>query len=323
MIQEPQIAVDSNRIGEKTVFRAFEYAYVINLDEDRERMEKISSRLDRLGVPFDRFPAVGVSRNTRFSGRHVLPEAYACAETHAALLRLILQREHENVLILEDDGVFRDDTADLMEKIASDLISQPWDIFYMASPDRDGQMHAGWLATDSGILYTSNRDIGASGVSDNGGGIHKYWIDQTALRSGGGYVLYYMEEQKLYERDGSTPANLQIVQGGALSSDGHLIYLSNGCCGDHSGNGWGIRVFDKSTGVLQARSQNNENNYGPFNYQFDAGFPNYQEPEGLDYFDSTGKCIPGLNGKCLSNSQLHVLLYSNRSGAIWLKHYSE
>jgi len=131
MIQEPQIADDSNSIREKTVFRAFEYAYVINLDEDRERLEKISSRLDRLGVPFDRFPAVGVSGNTQFSGRHVLPEAYACAETHAALLRLILQREHESVLILEDDAVFRDDTADLMEKIASDLTYQPWDIFYM------------------------------------------------------------------------------------------------------------------------------------------------------------------------------------------------
>lgn len=130
MIQEPQITVDFNRIR-KPVFRAFEYAYVINLDEDRERMEKISSRLDRLGVPFDRFPAVGASRDTRFSERHVLPEAYACAETHAALLRLILKRGHESVLILEDDAVFRDDTADLMEEMASDLISQAWDIFYM------------------------------------------------------------------------------------------------------------------------------------------------------------------------------------------------
>jgi hypothetical protein len=227
---------------------------------------------------------------------------------------------------------------------ASDLSFVTSEILTHATSDDAGMMHAAWVAIDpsSGILFTSNEHIGVKR-----GGMHLYQIDlkwlqfvDTALRSGTGYACFrhfncqifnYVSEQVLLARDGKTPVNLEFVQGGALSTDGSLIYLSNGYChfsdatcvlGEGSGEGsnWGVRVFDRYTGVLQARSGNG---YGPFNYQMDIGFPNYQEPEGLDYFDTTGTCIPGPKDKCLRDSQLHVLLYSNTSGAIWLKHYSE
>jgi hypothetical protein len=220
---------------------------------------------------------------------------------------------------------------------ASDLSFVTSDTLDNASPDGDGSRHAAWLMIDPKlqILYTSNEHIG-----QGRGGIQAYQIDMTflrfvdaALRSGNGYacirgrscrIMQYLadQQQTLYDRDGETPINLKFLQGGALSPDGSLIYLSNGCCEDlrNPAANWGVRVFDRYTGILQARSGNN---YGPFNYQIDAGFPNYQEPEGLDYFDTTGTCIPGVNGRCLHDSQLHVLLYENRSGSVWLKHYSE
>jgi len=131
MVQGTQITTDPDR-SRKPVFHCFDYAYVINLDEDSTRLEKMSSRLASLGVPFDRFPAQRPShRPPHSTDLQIMSGAYACAETHAALLRLILERGHENALILEDDVVFRDDTGDWMKQVASDLISHSWDLFYM------------------------------------------------------------------------------------------------------------------------------------------------------------------------------------------------
>jgi GR25 family glycosyltransferase involved in LPS biosynthesis len=113
------------------VFHAFEHAYVINLDEDTDRMRRVSSRLARLGVPFERFSALHPSREVKFRNPRIRAGAYACAESHAALLRLIRERGHSSALILEDDVVFRDDGATLMESISAELAGKPWDIFYM------------------------------------------------------------------------------------------------------------------------------------------------------------------------------------------------
>lgn len=74
-----------------------------------------------------------------------------------------------------------------------------------------------------------------------------------------------------------------------------------------------MRVFHLATGVLQA-----ESGYGSFVYEFHSGFPNYQEPEGLDFVDATGKGMPGISG------QLHVIMLQNESSypdAVYLKHY--
>lgn len=118
----------------KPVFGCFDHAYVLNVDGDNDRMERVSVRLQTLNVPFDRFPASRfASRLTQNDSSHVrfTKEYYACAASHAALLRLILERNHETALILEDDAVFRDDTAELMAWISTELASEPWDIFYM------------------------------------------------------------------------------------------------------------------------------------------------------------------------------------------------
>lgn len=98
----------------KPVLHNFDYAYVINLDEDSDRMQRISSRLHKLNVPFERVSALS-----------------HCRESHAAVLRLILERGHDKALILEDDAVFRDDTDVLMKDMAAELAVHPWDIFYM------------------------------------------------------------------------------------------------------------------------------------------------------------------------------------------------
>jgi hypothetical protein len=107
---------------------------------------------------------------------------------------------------------------------------------------------------------------------------------------------------------------MPAMQGGDVSDDGRFIYLSNGCCGDHAGP-WGVRAFDLSTGILQAISNTQT---GPFVFKLDDELINlHQEPEGLDYFDTRGLALPGI-----PDSQLHVSMFQNFIGDVWLMHYS-
>ncbi len=116
----------------KPVFSSFDHAYVLNLDEDHERMRRISHRLRVLSVSFERFPAIRQrDMEVQFQDARIQPAAYATAESHLALLRTIWERQHDHTLILEDDAVFRDDSPELMAIIAPQLASERWDVFYM------------------------------------------------------------------------------------------------------------------------------------------------------------------------------------------------
>jgi hypothetical protein len=196
--------------------------------------------------------------------------------------------------------------------LASDLSFRGWNYLNGASPDSSGNGHAGWVSIhptggSTGTLYTS---------SANGGVLQEYWFDLRGLGGGPQFLFTgYQNDQQLVDRDG-IPIDIQAAQGGDVSDDGHFIYLSNGCCTTNPGETWGVRVFNLATGVLQAKSANG---WGIFDYKFDPSFLGFdnQEAEGLDYFDLRGYGIPNM-----PDSQVHVGLYSNASGSIWLKHYS-
>jgi hypothetical protein len=181
----------------------------------------------------------------------------------------------------------------------SDLSFVNWDIFFGANADSQGGFHSAWLSIDgSGNVYTSDANIS---------GLTQYVLDQNGLCEGCGYVLQApVNTRPLYDWYGNPEPALLTMQGGDLSPDGSLIYLTNSG-GDNDDNR--IRVFDVSTGILQAQS---ENDYGLFDYKWSSE----QEAEGVDYFDTNGSITPNVTG------QLHVLLFANISGSYWLKHYS-
>jgi hypothetical protein len=194
---------------------------------------------------------------------------------------------------------------------ASDLSYVGANAVTNATPDSSGKYHIGWLAIkpnggSMATLYTSN------GAIDNtaAGMLQMYTID---LRGLGGQFMWFQGELALANRDAS-PLHMPAMQGGDVSDDGRFLYLSNGCCRDSSGP-WGIRVFDLSTGVLQAMSNNGSGN---FDFKFDNGYPlPNQEPEGIDYFDTRGRGLPHI-----PDSQLHVAMFSNSGDDVWLMHYS-
>jgi Flp pilus assembly protein TadD len=129
--EEPR-GKSTDDVGESgKAFGFFDQTYVLNLDSDTDRMKRVTARLQRVGIPFQRFPALtsptGLkSRDSRFTAGH-----YACALSHRAMLQQAWSHGLERVLILEDDVVLRDDTSELVRKIVPQLGQIAWDIFYL------------------------------------------------------------------------------------------------------------------------------------------------------------------------------------------------
>jgi hypothetical protein len=78
----------------------------------------------------------------------------------------------------------------------------------------------------------------------------------------------------------------------------------------------GIHVFDAQTGRRIAKSTNGS---GDFNYEFHPGWPDYEEPEGLTYWDLNDGRAPGIRGV------LHALMLDNdvsSADEVYFKHYA-
>ncbi|MGH9894722.1 MAG: hypothetical protein ACREA0_22630 [bacterium] len=176
-----------------------------------------------------------------------------------------------------------------------------------------GTNSVGWVTVAGNQLFTSEGTIDATHA------VHQFTIDWSLLLQGGCVERWFLSSvvgRGLTRRDGAT-VDLRSMQGGDVSPDGELLCLTNGYSDPVGGDGGGLRVFHLATGVLQAESTTSTR-YGSFVYEFHSGFPNYQEPEGLDFVDAIGKGMPGISG------QLHVIMLQNESSypdAVYLKHY--
>lgn len=182
---------------------------------------------------------------------------------------------------------------------------------FRASQDLPSQDRLAWIALHpvTGTLYTSNGDV--NGQSP----VRTYAVDYSRLASYQGGFLTATPWQDLWlTRRNGTAVDLRVMQGGVFSSDGQILYLTNGSADCVGGDGNGLRAFDLST----CRAIGNATQeYGLFRYEQSCGWSAYEEPEGLDYFDLAGRGTPGMSGK------LHVLLLDNDShDDVYLKHYN-
>ena len=98
-------------------------AFVLNLDRDVERMERVAGRLRRAGVAFERVPGVVVEG----------PGAgmRGCGLAHRRAWVRALETDCERFLVFEDDVVLRDDVARWLPPIADQLRQVEWDLFYL------------------------------------------------------------------------------------------------------------------------------------------------------------------------------------------------
>src|SRR3972149_2174509 len=110
----------------KEILDLFDAIYVINLD----------NRPDRLNSFFDQLAACGISKEyvnariARFPGIISSNGAQGCLLSHASILREAKTKGYKNVFIFEDDILSVGNTKDI-NKIASQLKKQTWDMFYL------------------------------------------------------------------------------------------------------------------------------------------------------------------------------------------------
>ncbi len=107
----------------------FEKAFVINLDSRTDRLEQITSRLDTLGIEFERFSAIRPEDRNGFSNVGY----FGATLSHLQLWREIYERGYETALIFEDDAVFRDDTNTIMKAALSQLGDIDWQMIYLGA----------------------------------------------------------------------------------------------------------------------------------------------------------------------------------------------
>lgn len=87
--------------------------FYINLDARTDRRAEIEGELERVGLPFERFPAI----KTR-------PGIIGCGQSHSAVLKEAKARGYKNVLLFEDDFMFlvgKDEFYRLLEKALEEV----------------------------------------------------------------------------------------------------------------------------------------------------------------------------------------------------------
>lgn len=118
------------------VNKVVDKVYVINLDRDTERLQKMTEHLTKLNIEFTRFPAVLGSEVktshhlTKFCLKYCTDGIKGCALSHKMIWEDILANNYKHVLVLEDDASFADD-FEHMFKTGWDQVPKDFDIWYL------------------------------------------------------------------------------------------------------------------------------------------------------------------------------------------------
>lgn len=114
-------------------YLGFGACFVINKEGDTESMQRTSTNLKNLGISFERFSAIIPSLEVpRIPGPRGANNI-GCTLSHRAVLQIALERKLEDVLIFEDDVIFRDDSLKYLVNLKRDLILLDWDMYFMGA----------------------------------------------------------------------------------------------------------------------------------------------------------------------------------------------
>ena len=119
--------------------------FVINLPEDVERRRAIEGQLQRLGLPYEVFPAIkGALLSSeerrrhydekwfvRNEGRSARLGELGCALSHIEIYRLVAERGIPHALILEDDSWLNPNLPQLLQAIEKGYSSRERNVFLL------------------------------------------------------------------------------------------------------------------------------------------------------------------------------------------------
>jgi len=99
-------------------FPEIEHVVYINLDERTDRRAEVEDQLSPFGSRVERFSAIKNSWG-----------AIGCSQSHIAVLKLAKERNWGNVLVIEDDFIWKNRPSS--ESILSELLEKPYDVILL------------------------------------------------------------------------------------------------------------------------------------------------------------------------------------------------
>lgn len=129
---------------ENDPFNFFDGIYCINLDREVGRWQKMEVRLKMLGIR---------DRVIRFSAIET-PESHhiGCALSHRNIIENARKKGFQNVLVLEDDAMFHDETLKHLSNSLVELKHLDWNAFYLGGM-KWGEVNAEPYAKINGCRY--------------------------------------------------------------------------------------------------------------------------------------------------------------------------
>lgn len=140
------------------ILDVFDAAFLINADGQGDRLARSWKRLEVEGIPFERFPAIVASGgNDPVRAREI-----GCMSSHFEVVRIARERKLENVLIFEDDVVFRPGFQAKWNDITENVRKIKFDLFYFYDwGGTKGSQLGPWLHPIVGTLCTHAYAVGS------------------------------------------------------------------------------------------------------------------------------------------------------------------
>lgn len=107
------------------VLGCFDHAFLINAKESQGRLHRVSAELSRIGVQYELFEAIMPTVGTYKHATRV-----GCALSHMAVVKIAKDRGYKNVLVLEDDVIFRDNFIEMWNNLRPTFDTIDYDLFY-------------------------------------------------------------------------------------------------------------------------------------------------------------------------------------------------
>jgi GR25 family glycosyltransferase involved in LPS biosynthesis len=113
--------------------------YVINMDKDIDRLDKVTKECNKFNIKFQRFPGVNPKtlseeeKNkyiTKFCQKYCTDGMMGCGLSHFKIYEDVINKNYNNVLILEDDVYFEDDFHSILNNTLEELPND-YDILYI------------------------------------------------------------------------------------------------------------------------------------------------------------------------------------------------
>ena len=113
--------------------------YLINMNKDNDRLEKVTKECDKVGIKFERFSGIKVSDLSQNILDKYIPtetqkygtdEMIGCGLSHLLIWQDAVKNNYKNILVLEDDVYFTDDFNEYLKNVMEE-VPDDYDILYL------------------------------------------------------------------------------------------------------------------------------------------------------------------------------------------------